>query len=191
MKIQTHEQARELLADLYDFYAKEKRGFFFCVDNNGIPFSGRVDEVENSTPGIVMAISLAVEADRDLYQGLIDDIRAMYSSEREQKLKFEEFQENVHGWSTRCGIYAHSTASAQLMKGVSEMGEICDAEIKDDDLGKLDGVGDLLVCIINYCALANIDIGLAMDYAWNQIKDRKGYMSASGAFVKEEPNVSR
>ena len=39
-------------------------------------------------------------------------------------LTFEQFQTNVQQWSEARGIYAHSTALAQALKAVSEVGEL-------------------------------------------------------------------
>jgi NTP pyrophosphatase (non-canonical NTP hydrolase) len=102
-------------------------------------------------------------------------------------MKFDEFAENVRRWSEERGIFAHSSGKAQLLKAVSEMGELCDAEIKGDREGQLDGVGDILVCLVNYCVFADLDLAECMAAAWEEIKDRKGRMVAGGAFVKDDP----
>lgn len=104
-------------------------------------------------------------------------------------MTFQELESNVRRWSKERGIYDHSTAQAQLLKAVSEMGELCDAEAKGDEHGKIDAVGDVLVCLVNYCALAGIDIESAMAQAWDEIKDRSGHMVEGGVFVKDEPLV--
>jgi len=100
-------------------------------------------------------------------------------------MEWKEFKKNVQNWSLDRGIYQYSTARAQLLKAVAEFGELCDAEAKNDQNGKVDGVGDLLVTLVNYCAMAHIDIDAAMDVAWKEIKDRKGRMIAGGVFVKD------
>jgi len=38
--------------------------------------------------------------------------------------RFEQFQQNVQRWATERGIYEHSTALAQALKAVSEVGEL-------------------------------------------------------------------
>ena len=47
-------------------------------------------------------------------------------------LTFEQLTRNVQEWAAARGIYAHSSARAQLLKAFSEMGELADAEIEDD-----------------------------------------------------------
>jgi hypothetical protein len=63
---------------------------------------------------------------------------------------------------------------------------LADAHIKDLHGSKMDGVGDVLVCLVNYCYMSGMDIEQCMEAAWNEIKDRKGHMVPGGAFVKDE-----
>ena len=101
-------------------------------------------------------------------------------------LTFEQLALNVEAWSTERGIYEHSNARAQLLKAFSEMGELADAEIEDDGTAAADAVGDVLVCLINYCTLYGLGITDCLAGAWDEIKDRKGRMVPGGAFVKDE-----
>jgi NTP pyrophosphatase (non-canonical NTP hydrolase) len=71
------------------------------------------------------------------------------------------------------------------MKAGSEMGELFDAELKNDLPMIKDGVGDVLVCLINYCALKDINMVDCLKDAYNEIKDRKGTLMPDGTFVKE------
>lgn len=101
-------------------------------------------------------------------------------------MNFYEFQLKIKNWATERGIYRHSTSTAQLLKGISEMGELADAQVKGNEDDKIDAVGDILVCLVNYCALEGFTMDEAWEAAWNQIKDRKGHMVAGGAFIKDE-----
>ena len=101
-------------------------------------------------------------------------------------MKFEVFEQNVRNWATERLIYRYSNSRAQLLKAFSEMGELADSDIKGNTDGKVDGVGDVIVCLVNYCAMENLDFMKCCEAAWNEIKDRKGHMIAGGAFVKDE-----
>lgn len=101
-------------------------------------------------------------------------------------MDWKELIRVVEFWAEVRGIFAHSTPQAQLLKAVSEMGELCDAEVKKDEWGQQDAVGDVLVCLIIYCAMKNIDIKDCLSQAYEEIKHRKGAMVEGGAFVKEE-----
>lgn len=91
----------------------------------------------------------------------------------------------VVNWSINRGIIQHSNARAQLLKAISEVGELADAEAKHqlDDIE--DAVGDITVCLINYCHFYGLTVPGCLEKAWDQIKDRKGHMIEGGVFVKE------
>lgn len=101
-------------------------------------------------------------------------------------MRFEELTQHVRTWATQRGIYQHSTLQAQLLKAVSEMGELADAEVKGSWDDAVDAVGDVVVCLINYATMRNFTIEIALERAWNEIKDRQGRMVPGGVFVKEE-----
>lgn len=160
-------------------------------------------------------------------------------------MTFEEFKTNVEQWSTDRGIYAHSSALAQALKAVSEVGELADATIKNDRDALKDAIGDVMVCLVNVahmngchvympdevngshstpyavamimdsmataitflstgalyiesdiqdcadgiytiCELEKLPLLECCEAAWLEIKDRKGFLSPSGAFIKQE-----
>lgn len=98
---------------------------------------------------------------------------------------FRELEMDVIRWSEARGIIQNSTPEAQFLKAISEMGELADAINKGDEPGIIDGMGDTLVCLINVCAILDIDITKCLESAYNEIKDRKGYLTKDGVFVKE------
>lgn len=68
-------------------------------------------------------------------------------------LTWNEFVENVQNWATERGIYEHSTPEAQLLKALSELGELADAVIKSDKDGIKDAIGDVAVCWVNHTTM--------------------------------------
>lgn len=100
----------------------------------------------------------------------------------------EELEQNVIQWARERGIYEFSTPQAQALKAVSEIGEVADAIIKADHTALVDGIGDVMVCLINLAHMYETDLEECLEAAWNEIKDRKGRMVAGGAFVKETAN---
>lgn len=88
-------------------------------------------------------------------------------------------------WAEARQIIPNSTPATQLLKAMSELGELADATIKNDRLGIIDGVGDVMVCLINYCALQDINLVQCMNVAYEQIKNRRGILLLNGVFVKE------
>jgi hypothetical protein len=101
-------------------------------------------------------------------------------------MDFHDYENLIVGWAEDRKIIPNSTAVAQCLKAVSEMGELADAVNKQDRDAMIDAVGDVIVCLINLCALECTDITECVAQAWCQIRDRKGTLLPSGVFVKEE-----
>lgn len=98
---------------------------------------------------------------------------------------YSEVELDIIRWAEARKIIPNSTPDRQFLKGVAEMGELADALGKRDMLAIKDGVGDVMVCLVNMCALLDIDLVDCMADAYDQIKDRKGTLYPSGIFVKE------
>ena len=98
---------------------------------------------------------------------------------------WSELIANVERWAADRGIIQHSTPSAQLLKTMSELGELADATNKSDTNGIIDGIGDVLVTLIIYSRLQGYEIEDCLRSAYETIKDRKGRLTADGVFVKE------
>lgn len=98
---------------------------------------------------------------------------------------YAELEMKIIRWAEARRIIPNSTPSTQLLKLMSELGELSDATIKNDRANITDGVGDVMVCLINYCALQDIDLVTCMGLAYDEIKNRKGTLLPNGVFVKE------
>ena len=99
-------------------------------------------------------------------------------------MSWSEIELKVIRWAEDRRIIPNGTPVSQLLKAVSEMGELADAEGKRDLEAIQDAVGDVLVCLINYCALRDLDMTRCLAGAYDQIKDRKGTLMPDGTFVK-------
>ena len=100
-------------------------------------------------------------------------------------MSWNQIEMSVIRWSEERGIIPNSTSIAQYRKAQEEMHELHTALINRDRTGIIDGLGDVLVCLINVAALENVDLTHCLQTAYNEIKDRKGHMNAGGIFVKE------
>jgi NTP pyrophosphatase (non-canonical NTP hydrolase) len=98
---------------------------------------------------------------------------------------YADVELNIVRWAEARKIIPNSTPQAQLLKAFSEMGELSDAIQKGNMEDIKDAVGDTLVCMVNMCALLDINLVDCMELAYDQIKHRKGTMLPSGVFVKE------
>lgn len=124
---------------------------------------------------------------------------------------YGEAELKVIRWSEARGIIPNSTAIAQARKAHEEVGELLEAlsahsvvqevaakfpdvAIRDEfrEIQRkswnavIDAIGDVEVCMINVCALLDVDKTRCLYEAYEQIKDRKGYMNKDGIFVKEQ-----
>ena len=98
---------------------------------------------------------------------------------------YAQIELKILQWSEARKIIPNSTPEVQLLKAMSEMGELADATIKKDKEAVVDAVGDVMVCLINYCALQDINLVDCMEVAYDQIKNRKGTLLPNGLFVKD------
>lgn len=101
-------------------------------------------------------------------------------------LTYREVELQVIRWSEARKIIPNATPASQLLKAFSEMGELADAENHGDLEAVKDAVGDVMVCLINYCALKDIDLVNCLNGAYEQIKDRRGTLLPNGVFLREK-----
>lgn len=98
---------------------------------------------------------------------------------------YKDLEMEIIRWAEARKIIPNAKPYTQLLKAVSEMGELADAEIKGNDLDVEDAVGDVLVCLIVYCALKDIDLTSCLRLAYKSIRNRRGTLTPEGVFVKE------
>lgn len=98
----------------------------------------------------------------------------------------KEIEQKVIQWATESEIYERSTSQEQVLKTVSEMGGLADASIKADRDALIDAIGDVMVRLTIVAFMAGTDLTACFNRAWDEIKDRKGFLSPNGAFVKVE-----
>ena len=88
-------------------------------------------------------------------------------------------------WGEARGIVQNSTPAAQAIKTQEELDELQDAIRAGDRAAMADAYGDILVTLVMGCACADLDLVTCFEGAYNEIKDRKGYLTPDGIFVKE------
>lgn len=100
-------------------------------------------------------------------------------------MSYQELELAVIRWSEARKIIPNSTPIAQWKKAMEEMDELRDGIAWEKLDETKDAVGDVMVCLINICALLDINLVDCLKLAYEEIKDRKGYMNEEGIFVKE------
>jgi NTP pyrophosphatase (non-canonical NTP hydrolase) len=100
-------------------------------------------------------------------------------------MSYAQVEMKIIQWAEARKIIPNSTPEVQLLKAISEMGELADATIKNDKEAIVDSVGDVMVCLINYCALQDLNLVDCMEIAYDQIKNRRGTLLPNGVFQKD------
>lgn len=100
-------------------------------------------------------------------------------------MSYAEYEIKTIQWGEARGIVQNSTPEAQAIKTQEELDELIDAIRKGDRTEMADAYGDILVTLIMGCACADLDLVECFAGAYNEIKDRKGYLNKDGVFVKE------
>lgn len=96
---------------------------------------------------------------------------------------FQNLTYDVLEWAIDRGIIPNSTSQAQYLKLSSEMGELADNLAKGRDVK--DDIGDCLVVLTILANMEGTTLTECLEIAYNDIKDRKGYLNTDGVFVKE------
>ena len=98
--------------------------------------------------------------------------------------KIHEF-EQIREWATERGLYDMGDPKTQYLKLQEEAGEVARAILKNDEEEIIDGLGDVLVVLINLSHLCGYKLEDCLDAAYSIISKRSGKM-VNGTFVKDE-----
>lgn len=93
-------------------------------------------------------------------------------------------EEKTIQWSKDRGIIQNGNVKVQMLKLVGEIGELADHIAKGTDIK--DDVGDCLVLLTNIANMSGTNLTECWKVAYNDIKDRKGFLTKDGAFIKEK-----
>lgn len=125
-------------------------------------------------------------------------------------MSYAEIEMNVVQWGEARGIVQNGQPIGQARKTLEEAGELVEATGKwkllkhleatmptlaqSDDFAKVkasvlaeakDAIGDTLVTLIMCAATLDVSVVECLEGAYDEIKDRRGYLRADGVFVKE------
>lgn len=100
-------------------------------------------------------------------------------------MSFPIIELEVIRWAEKRSIIPNSTPLAQAIKTTEEVAELLKALSKGDLEEAKDAYGDILVTLVIGAALLDVDLTKCFEQAYETIKDRKGYLTKDGIFVKE------
>jgi len=87
-------------------------------------------------------------------------------------------------WSADRLIFVNGRRSTQMLKLMEEIGELASHLAKTQDIR--DDIGDALVVLNNLAIMSNTTLEECLHTAYEQIKDRRGYLNGNGVFIKNE-----
>lgn len=98
---------------------------------------------------------------------------------------FEELEELVIKWGKERGLLETDDGQKQLLKFFEESGELARAELKQDRPEQIDALGDILVTLILYSKINDLNLTECLESAYHIIKHRTGN-TVNGTFIKDE-----
>jgi len=102
-----------------------------------------------------------------------------------RQLNLEQLATKIASWGYARKITTNGSSTSQGLKLASEVGELCDAIGKKRLAKIIDGIGDVFVVLVMIAEIEKLDLTACIEAAWNEIKDRKGYLNEHGIFIKE------
>lgn len=100
-------------------------------------------------------------------------------------MSYSYYEMEVVRWGEAKGIVQNGTAISQAIKTLEETTELLDAINKNNLTEVKDAVGDIVVTLLMVCAVLDINLVDCLAGAYEEIKDRKGYLTPQGTFIKE------
>ena len=99
---------------------------------------------------------------------------------------YAEIEMKVVQWGEARGIVQNGKPMGQAIKCLEETTELLDAINKGNVVEVRDALGDIWVTLVMTAATMDINLVECMYEAYEEIKDRKGYLTPEGIFVKEK-----
>lgn len=98
---------------------------------------------------------------------------------------YQDIETKVRVWGHERGILQNGQPMGQAIKALEEVTELLDAINKGNTTEIRDALGDVWVTLVMCAGTMDITLLECFYEAYDQIKDRKGYLTPEGIFVKE------
>lgn len=150
--------------------------------------TGTLERLEEVLQGM-KANRLATNKDIDmLAEKKAKEIMSKYVEgifNNDDRESYETLARKIINRFSKIGIVKPENAKTQFMKVTEELGELAEGINKDKPQQVKDSLGDVLVTLILLAEDLNLNLLDCLNFAWDEIKDRKGEIK-NGSFVKEE-----
>jgi len=94
--------------------------------------------------------------------------------------------DKIQTWGHERMITVNGKPMSQAIKTLEETTELIDAINTNNIPMVKDAIGDVFVTLVMVCGTLNISIEECVALAYDEIKDRRGYLRSDGTFIKVE-----
>ena len=101
-------------------------------------------------------------------------------------MSYAQVEMDLLRWGEARGIVKNGKAISQAIKTLEETTELLDAINRKNLADAKDAIGDVVVTLIMVCAILDVNLVDCLQEAYEEIKDRKGYLTPEGTFIKEQ-----
>lgn len=98
-------------------------------------------------------------------------------------MNLDQLTKAIKVWAENRNLHT-ADPNKQVLKLGEEFGELCQGMVKGNAPQVIDSIGDMYVVLTILSMQLNVDIKDCVDFAYSEIKNRKGKM-LNGVFVKE------
>ncbi len=97
-----------------------------------------------------------------------------------------ELVQKISDWHKARLITINGNSNTQTIKLGEEYGELCSGIVRGDKDLIADSLGDMFVVMVAVAELEGLTLEECVTGAYDEIKNRKGYLSKDGVFIREE-----
>lgn len=97
-------------------------------------------------------------------------------------MNLNDLEEKTIQWAKDRGIIQNGKPEIQVLKLMAEMGELADNMVKGNEV--IDDIGDCIIVLTLISKMCGLTLEKCWTHAYNDIKDRKGFLTEDGIFVK-------
>jgi len=95
------------------------------------------------------------------------------------------YDHKIDVWMNDRGITKNGTAMGQAIKTLEETTELLDAVNHNNDADIMDAIGDIYITLKGVCLTSGFFLDECIALAYDDIKDRTGYLREDGTFIKD------
>ena len=102
-------------------------------------------------------------------------------------MSIDALTKEIKQWGEDRMITKNGKPMSQAIKSLEEVTEMIEAINNENTPMVADGIGDVFVTLVMVSETSGLDLEECIRLAYNEIKDRKGYLRSDGTFIKVSP----